>query len=168
MCHPKIMMNTKSDLIMLIDWENISYGRKQFVDLDGIIEKAKNWGDLRHSIAYSGFNIKYASLIGLMHQKGIEPRYTLTKQIKDGEEYTIKNAADIHLSVEAMTIAHTNPAISGFVIVSGDGGFLPLIRTLKVLGKRVYVIGKDRKSTMKAMAQEVDGLAYHSELGEEE
>ena len=44
MCYPKIMMNTKSDLIMLIDWENINYGRKQFVDLDGIIEKAKNWG----------------------------------------------------------------------------------------------------------------------------
>lgn len=163
------MMETKPNLIMLIDWENISYGRKQFVNLDAIIRKVAHWGDLRHSIAFSGFNNQYGSLIGLMHQKGIEPRFTLTKQIKEGKEYTIKNAADIHLSVEAMSIAHTNPEISGIVIVSGDGGFLPLIRKLKVLGKRVYVIGKDRKSTMKAMAQEVDDLAYHSELiGEEE
>ena len=168
MHYPKIMDKAESNLIMLIDWENISYGRNQYVHLERIIQKANTWGNLRHSIAFSGFNEKYAGLIGYLHHHGIEPRFTLTKQFKDNKKYTIKNAADIHLSVEAMTIAHTSPAISGFVIVSGDGGFLPLIRTLKVLGKRVYVIGKDRRSTMKAMAQEVDDLAYHSELGEEE
>ena len=68
-----------------------------------------------------------------------------------------------------MSISHSSPGVSGFVIVSGDGGFLPLIRELKLLGNRVYVISPSPKSTQKALYQEVDGLAYYSELdGEEE
>ena len=71
MHYPKIMDKAESNLIMLIDWENISYGRNQYVHLERIIQKANTWGNLRHSIAFSGFNEKYAGLIGYF------PTYTI-------------------------------------------------------------------------------------------
>ena len=164
--------NSETKLVMLIDWQNINtYCWPNPVNLETIIEQAITWGDLRHSIAFSGFNDKHGALVETLHRNSIEPRFTLTKQYKsgDGSPPAIKNAADIHLAVAAMSISHSSPGVSGFVIVSGDGGFLPLIRELKLLGNRVYVISPDKKSTQKALYQEVDGLAYYSELdGEEE
>ena len=163
--------NSETKLVMLIDWQNINtYCYPNKVNLDSIIEQARTWGDLRHSIAFSGFEDKNGGMVRRLHSKSIEPRFTLTKQIKpkNGSRLRIRNAADIHLAVAAMSISHSSPGVSGFVIVSGDGGFLPLIRELKLLGNRVYVISPSPKSTQKALYQEVDGLAYYSEFGSEE
>ena len=50
-----------------------------------------------------------------------------------------KNAADIELVVDALAVATDMPWIELFVIVSGDGDFVPLIRRLHALGKRSLV-----------------------------
>lgn len=50
-----------------------------------------------------------------------------------------KNAADIELVVDALEVAADMPWIELFVIVSGDGDFVPLIRRLHALGKRSFV-----------------------------
>ncbi len=52
----------------------------------------------------------------------------------------IKNAADIELVVDALRIAADAPWIEVFVIVSGDGGYVPLVRRLHALGKYVIVV----------------------------
>ncbi|WP_440152545.1 NYN domain-containing protein [Arthrobacter sp. SAFR-179] len=52
-----------------------------------------------------------------------------------------KNAADIQLVVDALTVAQEAPWIDVFVIVTGDGDFIPLIRRLQFLGK--FTIGVD-------------------------
>lgn len=52
-----------------------------------------------------------------------------------------KNAADIQLVVDALTVAQEAPWIDVFVIVTGDGDFIPLVRRLQFLGK--FTIGVD-------------------------
>ena len=57
----------------------------------------------------------------------------------------VKNAADIELVVDTMSLASEAPWIEVFVIVSGDGGFVPLIRKLHQLGKFVIVIANNER-----------------------
>ncbi|MCW2131603.1 MULTISPECIES: NYN domain-containing protein [Crystallibacter] len=52
----------------------------------------------------------------------------------------VKNAADIELVVDALEVATDSPWVDVFVIVSGDGGYIPLIRRLHVLGKYTMVV----------------------------
>lgn len=51
----------------------------------------------------------------------------------------IKNAADMELVVDALAVAYESSGVEVFVIVSGDGGFVPLIRRLHALGKYAVV-----------------------------
>lgn len=60
------------------------------------------------------------------------------------------NAADLELMLEALEILLTRPStVDVFVILSGDGDFLPLIRKIRTWGKEVRVVG-------------VDGSVHHS------
>ncbi len=53
--------------------------------------------------------------------------------------HDVKNAADIELVVDALQVAAESPWIEVFVLVSGDGGYIPLVRRLHALGKYVIV-----------------------------
>ena len=55
-------------------------------------------------------------------------------------EKNVKNAADIELCVEVLEVAQDAPWVDVFVIVTGDGGFVPLIRRLHGLNKYVVVV----------------------------
>jgi uncharacterized LabA/DUF88 family protein len=48
-----------------------------------------------------------------------------------------RNAADIQLAIDAIDLAHLRPAITNFVIVSGDGGFASLAKKLHEYGRTV-------------------------------
>lgn len=52
-----------------------------------------------------------------------------------------KNAADVELVLDAITIALTQSTITHFVIVSADGGFGALVRALHEHGRTVTVAG---------------------------
>ncbi|WP_430296497.1 NYN domain-containing protein [Sinomonas sp. B1-1] len=52
---------------------------------------------------------------------------------------SVKNAADIQMCVDVLAEAQDRPWTGTFVIVSGDGGFVPLVRRLRQLDKRVVV-----------------------------
>ena len=52
----------------------------------------------------------------------------------------VKNAADIEMVVDVLEVATESPWVDVFVIVSGDGGFVPLIRRLHTLGKYAIVV----------------------------
>ncbi|MBV1779109.1 NYN domain-containing protein [Paeniglutamicibacter sp. ABSL32-1] len=52
----------------------------------------------------------------------------------------VKNAADIELCVDVLSVAHESPWIDVFVIATGDGGFIPLVRRLHALNKYVVVV----------------------------
>ncbi|WP_084442937.1 NYN domain-containing protein [Arthrobacter sp. CAL618] len=74
-----------------------------------------------------------------MVENGVEPVqvWSYGGPEKDPRERKNKNAADIHLVVDALTVAGEAPWIDVFAIVSGDGDFIPLVRRLQFLGKIV-------------------------------
>ncbi len=51
----------------------------------------------------------------------------------------VKNAADIEMVVDVLEVAAGSHHVDVFVLVSGDGGFVPLVRRLHALGKYVMV-----------------------------
>ncbi len=67
-----------------------------------------------------------------------------------------KNAADIELVVDCLRFAADLEALEVFVIVSGDGDFVPLVRRLHELGK--YVVGAtlDHHDVNSLLRQEAD------------
>ena len=56
----------------------------------------------------------------------------------------IKNSADIRIALDGFEIGLTQSHIDTFAIVSGDSDFLPLIKKLQALGRRVLVICGNR------------------------
>ncbi|MEY2848722.1 MAG: hypothetical protein RI885_1387 [Actinomycetota bacterium] len=77
--------------------------------------------------------------------------------------HMVRNAADIELVVDALEVATDSPHIDVFVIVTGDGGFVPLIRRLHRLGRFVIVATTDAASagTVSALLKAV---ADHSHV----
>lgn len=69
-----------------------------------------------------------------MLENGVEPVQVFSFN------QNVKNAADIELVVDVLEVAAGSPWVDVFVIVSGDGGFVPLIRRLHVLGKYAIVV----------------------------
>ena len=62
-------------------------------------------------------------------------------QIADTPYLKSKNSADMWLTADALSIAHTSPAIDQFAILSSDRDYIPLILKLQGLGKEVIGIG---------------------------
>jgi uncharacterized LabA/DUF88 family protein len=171
--HPISMEGVTNNIAMLIDWENIDSKKMKrnsnnhHVDFNILRSYAKSLGRLAISLAISGFNDREGGLVRAMHKNGIEPRFTMTQYIPSNDpnrKKTVKNAADIHLTVEALKIAYENSCINQFIIVSGDGGFIPLIRQLKCLGKVVHLVSADEKSCSRQLRDEVDSVKYYNNI----
>lgn len=88
-----------------------------------VIRAYAHWG----SKVMAGFQ---REMLGL----GVEPVqiFSFEKQVK--------NAADIELCVDVLAVVHESPWIDVFVIATGDGGFVPLVRRLHALEKYVVVV----------------------------
>lgn len=88
-----------------------------------LIRAYAHWG----SPVMAGFQ---REMLGL----GVEPVqiFSFDKQVK--------NAADIELCVDVLAVVQDSPWIDVFVIATGDGGFVPLVRRLHALEKYVVVV----------------------------
>ncbi|MEC7167445.1 MAG: NYN domain-containing protein [Candidatus Thermoplasmatota archaeon] len=157
----------------LIDWENLDTrkGRKNKIDFAKINNYIETLGRKSVTLALAGFSDRNGSLVSVMHRFGIEPRFTNVKKIfedrsKNTKTSFLKNAADIHLTVEALKIAINYPHISTFLLVTGDGGFVPLVRELKCLGKNVHVLARNNQCLSSDLKREVDSFSIYDELEE--
>jgi uncharacterized LabA/DUF88 family protein len=159
---------TKSNAALLIDWENFDTrkGEREKIQLSWFRDEGEKIGNITACLAFAGFADSQGKLISALHRNRIEPRFTNTKKIKNGEKETIKNAADLHLCVEAMKIAYQYPAIDCFILASGDGGFVPLVRELKSMGKRVVVFVRDKETLSSNLKKEVENYLLYSSGGE--
>jgi len=83
--------------------------------------------------AYADFDRIEDSPMAPLYLMGVEPHYVL------GTDH--KNAADMHLAIDALTIFYTRPDIVGFVLVAGDRDYIPLLQHLQQHAKRVLVVG---------------------------
>ncbi len=84
--------------------------------------------------AYADFDRLPPGGAGGLARAGFEPVF-----VAGGSAH--KNAADMRLCVDALELAHTRPEIGTFVLVSGDGDYLPLVQRLRRYGRRVVLVG---------------------------
>ncbi len=74
-----------------------------------------------------------------------------------------KNSADIRMVVDALDLCYTKSHIDGFVIISGDSDFSPLISKLKENGKSVIGIGV-RGSASSLLISNCDEFIFYEDL----
>jgi hypothetical protein len=129
---------------IFLDMENLFGGYKNDVtsvplatvvrDLEKVVRDTRLGGRTALTRAYANWG--RADMAGYRSQ-------LLAPNIKPVQIYSFdqsrKNAADIELVVDALEVAADMPWIELFVIVSGDGDFVPLLRRLHALGKRSLV-----------------------------
>ena len=166
------MQTMNYSVATLIDWENLDTykGKRRNIDFGKINSFIQTLGRKSISLALAGFSDRNGSLVKMMHRYGIEPRFTNVKKIIEGNRNSktsfLKNAADIHLTVEALKIANNYPNITTFLLVTGDGGFVPLVRELKCLGKNVHVLARNSECLSLDLKKEVDSFTIYDNLEE--
>ena len=166
------MQTINCSVATLIDWENLDTykGKRRNIDFGKINNFIQTLGRKSISLALAGFSDRNGSLVKMMHRYGIEPRFTNVKKIIEGNEDSktsfLKNAADIHLTVEALKLANNYPNITTFLLVTGDGGFVPLVRELKCLGKNVHVLARNYECLSLDLKKEVDSFTIYDNLEE--
>ena len=75
-----------------------------------------------------------------------------------------KNAADIRLVIDALTLAYTNDDIDMVAVVASDRDYLPLYAKLCEIGKEIVGIGGSRDNTPELFVKACDYFFYHEVL----
>lgn len=83
--------------------------------------------------AFADFERMPPGGLHLLARNSVESVY-----VRGGSEH--KNAADLRLCVEAMATCHTAPAVATYVLLSGDGDYMPLVLYLRRQGRRVVLV----------------------------
>jgi NYN domain len=73
----------------------------------------------------------------------------------------------VMLAVECSDFLHTHPQVDTYVLVTGDGDFIPLVTLLRSRGKRVVVIGVSEATSYHLIESADDFISYASLLEEE-
>ncbi len=144
---------------VFVDLSNITLGENNSSQLtDGELQSALDWLDRQYDHlfvrqAYGDYSVAIpgSDKLGiLLRQRG----FTLAHmpRLQKGAE---KNHSDIQLAVDAALIARARPDIGGYIIMSGDGDYTPLLLQLRTLGRRIHVIARE-KSVSAALAAQAD------------
>jgi uncharacterized protein (TIGR00288 family) len=123
------MPDVRPHIALLIDADNAPSSA-----LDAILDDLASYGGTNVRRAYGNWdqpNLKQWK--ELLHERAIRPvqQYDLSKG---------KNASDMALVVDAMTLLYTDPP-DAFAIVSSDADFTPLVMHLRERGVAVYGFG---------------------------
>ena len=103
--------------------------------LNNILEKVKIRGDILFGKVY-GYTDRFSDLKEIL----LSNTFVVVPSLRYGAAQ--KNNADIQLVIDALKTAYSNPLIDSFCIVSGDSDYVPLVGTLKSMGK--FVLGISR------------------------
>ena len=132
---------------ILIDFENIYYYLRQHLSerqevtdvVANLIQKLRRllvekYNEDPISLdAYADFERIGESAQGALYLIGVETHNVL------GTDH--KNAADMKLCIDALTILYTRQEIRSFIVVAGDRDYIPVIQHLRKHGRTVRVVG---------------------------
>jgi len=136
----------KHQLEIHIDYENIYYGlrqmgRRYFAEdvIYGIEAALRQSGRIVSGTAYADWGRLnrdcHCDIQRIFEEKGIHTRYTLTG----------RNSADMALANNVRDSLETGLVNADtIVIVSGDGDFLPVAKTIKQRGRRLIILACTR------------------------
>ena len=103
-----------------------------------------------------------------MYSNGISPRYISARYFPGGRSQKRRtNSIDVMLAVECADFLHYHPQVDTYVLVTGDGDFIPLVSLLRSRGKTVVVIGVS-EATSYHLIESADHFISYASLLEEE
>ena len=103
---------------------------------EALIAYARSIGHPCLKIVYSNWQRQDNSSVQALYSLGFEPIH-----VSMGKA----NSVDVKLAVDCLDTAHREPAITQFIIVTGDKDFIPLVNVLKNLGRQVTIIGRTER-----------------------
>ncbi len=161
------------DLAIFIDWENIyistvtEYGAKP--NVSAILEKSREYGRIVSATAYADWTDgDFRDAPPTLYSNGISPRYISARYFPGGRSQKRRtNSIDVMLAVECSDFLHYHPQVDTYVLVTGDGDFIPLVSLLRSRGKNVVVIGVS-EATSYHLIESADHFISYASLLEEE
>jgi uncharacterized LabA/DUF88 family protein len=161
------------DLAIFIDWENIyistvtEYSAKP--NVSAILEKAREYGRVVSATAYADWTDgDFRDAPPTLYSNGISPRYISARYFPGGRSSKRRtNSIDVMLAVECSDFLHHHPQVDTYVLVTGDGDFIPLVSLLRSRGKKVVVIGVS-EATSYHLIESADHFVSYASLLEEE
>jgi uncharacterized LabA/DUF88 family protein len=161
------------DLAVFIDWENIyistvtEYNSKP--NVSAILEKASEYGRIVSATAYADWTDgDFRQAPPTLYSNGISPRYISARYFPGGKSQKRRtNSIDVMLAVECSDFLHGHPQVDTYVLVTGDGDFIPLVSLLRSKGKNVVVIGVS-EATSYHLIESADHFISYASLLEED
>src|SRR5919202_5119666 len=161
------------DLAIFIDWENIyistvtEYSAKP--NVSAILEKAREYGRIVSATAYADWTDgDFRDAPPTLYSNGISPRYISARYFPGGKSQKRRtNSIDVMLAVECSDFLHGHPQVGTYVLVTGDGDFIPLVSLLRSKGKNVIVIGVS-EATSYHLIESADHFISYASLLEED
>ena len=161
------------DLAVFIDWENIyistvsEYNSKP--NVSAILEKVREYGRIVSATAYADWTDgDFRDAPPTLYSNGISPRYISARYFPGGRSQKRRtNSIDVMLAVECSDFLHTHPQVDTYVLVTGDGDFIPLVSLLRSRGKTVVVLGVS-EATSYHLIESADHFISYASLLEEE
>lgn len=157
------------DVALYIDWENIKYSllnkEKRLPNAMALKEAAARYGRVVVAKAYANWQEgQHLRDPNDLYSAGIEPIYVPTTILGFGDSADgaprRKNSIDVKLAVDCVDASLSNPNISTFVLVTGDGDFVHLINTLRMRGRKVVVIGTSWSTSWQLTSSADSFVAY--------
>ena len=130
-----------------LDHENIIEATQRMgyvVDYSKILMDLKKEDTVTHAIAFSGwyhFKKKFGDQKTLLYEAGFH-----TDQVYPEGKYN-KNLADNYLVAEASFNSFEESRFRRFVLIANDGGYLRLLKKLKLKGIFITLLGTDECSS---------------------
>ncbi len=154
------MSNDVPNLAIFCDFENVAIGvrdaRYEKFDIQLALERILDKGSVVVKKAYADWDRYKTSKRGL-HEASFElieiPHVSISG----------KNSADIRLVVDALDLCYTKEHLDGFVIISGDSDFSPLVSKLRENNKRVIGMGV-KNSSSNLLVDNCDEFIYYDDL----
>jgi uncharacterized LabA/DUF88 family protein len=158
---------------VFIDWENIyistvsEYNSKP--NVSAILEKAREYGRIVSATAYADWTDgDFRDAPPTLYSNGISPRYISARYFPGGRSQKRRtNSIDVMLAVECADFLHNHPQVNTYVLVTGDGDFIPLVSLLRSRGKTVVVLGVS-EATSYHLIESADHFISYASLLEEE
>ena len=161
------------DLAVFIDWENIYISTvteyKSKPNVSAILEKASEYGRVVSATAYADWTDgDFRQAPPTLYSNGISPRYISARYFPGGKSQKRRtNSIDVMLAVECSDFLHGHPQVGTYVLVTGDGDFIPLVSLLRSKGKNVIVIGVSEATSYHLIDSADHFISYASLLEED-
>src|ERR687891_289274 len=161
------------DLAVFIDWENIYISTvteyKSRPNVSAILEKAREYGRIVSAPAYADWTDGvFRQAPPTLYSNGISPRYISARYFPGGKSQKRRtNSIDVMLAVECSDFLHNHPQVDTYILVTGDGDFIPLVSLLRSKGKNVVVIGVS-EATSYHLIESADHFISYASLLEED